>query len=205
MALSPARVRTISGQEFRAETRRAKRLLEDIAGCRVLGYRAASYSIVRESLWAWTSWWSWGSSTTEHLSGTPRSLRHPERRAIPTGCRCRRRIDRGVAACDRALVRLQATRGGRGYFRLLPYWLTRWGLASINRSESQPFIFYLHPWEIDPDQPRVAASLLSASRHYTILGKCEARLQRLLGDFRFGTVRDGLEKLGLLPSAVAAR
>jgi hypothetical protein len=81
---------------------------------------------------------------------------------------------------------------------LLPYWLSRWGLASINRTESQPFIFYLHPWEIDPAQPRVAASLLSRFRHYTNLGRCEERLKRLLDDFQFGTVREGLEKLGLL-------
>jgi hypothetical protein len=87
---------------------------------------------------------------------------------------------------------------GGGYFRLFPYWLSRWGLASINRRESQPFIFYLHPWEIDPGQPRVAAGLLSRFRHYTNLDKCEGRLKRLLGDFRFGTVRDGLAKLGLL-------
>ena len=101
---------------------------------------------------------------------------------------------------------MQAARGGGGYFRLLPYWLTR-GLGVDQPERSRPFIFYLHPWEIDPDQPRVAASLaVAVSPHYTgLLGKCEARLQRLLGDFRFGTVRDGLEKLGLLPSSAPTR
>jgi polysaccharide deacetylase family protein (PEP-CTERM system associated) len=87
---------------------------------------------------------------------------------------------------------------GGGYFRLLPYWLTRWGLNSINQREQRPFIFYLHPWEVDPGQPRVSASWLSRLRHYTNLEKCEARLRRLLGEFRFGTARDGLVQLGLL-------
>jgi hypothetical protein len=87
---------------------------------------------------------------------------------------------------------------GGGYFRLLPYWFSRWGLASINRRERRPFIFYLHPWEVDPEQPRVSAGWLSRFRHYTNLGQCEERLRRLLGEFRFGTARDGLERLGLL-------
>ncbi len=87
---------------------------------------------------------------------------------------------------------------GGGYFRLLPYWLSRWGLASINRRELRPFVFYLHPWEIDPAQPRVSASWLSRFRHYTNLGKCEERLRRLLREFRFGTAKDGLVQLGLL-------
>jgi hypothetical protein len=91
---------------------------------------------------------------------------------------------------------------GGGYFRLLPYWLSRWGLASINRRERRPFIFYLHPWEIDPDQPRVSAGLLSRVRHYTNLEKCEERLRMLLREFRFGTARDGLAQLGLLPETV---
>jgi hypothetical protein len=93
---------------------------------------------------------------------------------------------------------------GGGYFRLLPYWLTRWGLNSINRREARPFIFYLHPWEIDPAQPRVRASRLSRFRHYTNLHKCEHRLRQLLREFRFGTARDGLASLGLLEMRLPA-
>jgi hypothetical protein len=93
---------------------------------------------------------------------------------------------------------------GGGYFRLLPYWLSRWGLASINRRELRPFIFYLHPWEVDPEQPRVSASSLSRFRHYTNLEKCEGRLRRLLGEFKFGTAREGLVQLGLLAGTDAA-
>jgi hypothetical protein len=82
---------------------------------------------------------------------------------------------------------------GGGYFRLLPYWLIRKGLDSINRRERMPFIFYLHPWELDPEQPRVATSAFSAFRHYSNLDKTEARLRRLLQDFRFTTVQETLD------------
>lgn len=189
-----------SPEEFRAETRRAKRLIEDVAGCGVLGYRAASYSIVRDSLWALDILVELGFVYDSSIFpvrhdryGIPNAERIPHRLSTPGGASI---VEWPLATAQLLGCRLPVA--GGGYFRLLPYWLTRWGLASINRSESQPFIFYLHPWEIDPDQPRVATSLLSRFRHYTNLGKCEARLQRLLGDFRFGTVRDSLAKLGLL-------
>src|SRR5690606_14841523 len=82
---------------------------------------------------------------------------------------------------------------GGGYFRLLPYWFTKWALGSITRTENVPFIFYLHPWEIDPEQPRFNASWLSRFRHYTNLEVCEDRLRRLLRDFSFTTVREVLQ------------
>jgi hypothetical protein len=86
---------------------------------------------------------------------------------------------------------------GGGYFRLYPYWLSRAGLRQINRSQ-EPFIFYLHPWEIDPDQPRISASWLSRFRHYNNLDKCEPRLEKLLTEFKFGTVKEVLIRQGLL-------
>ena len=89
---------------------------------------------------------------------------------------------------------------GGGYFRLLPYWFVRAGLARVNRDERQPFTFYLHPWEIDVDQPRVRVSWLSRFRHYTNLDKCEARLRRLVGEFQFASMRTVLEAKGLLTS-----
>jgi hypothetical protein len=80
--------------------------------------------------------------------------------------------------------------GGGGYFRILPYEWTRWGISRLNRLEGQPAIFYLHPWEIDPDQPRLHAGLMGRFRHYRNLDQTEPRLRRLLQDFRFGPVRD---------------
>ena len=96
------------------------------------------------------------------------------------------------------LLGLRVPVAGGGYFRLYPYSVTRAGLRQINRRRRQPFIFYLHPWEVDPDQPRVAAGWLSRFRHYNNLDKCEARLLRLMEDFRFDTAGRILEGLNLI-------
>ena len=181
-----------SPEEFYDETLRSKKLLEDITGSAVLGYRAASYSIVRESLWALDILVELGFVYDSSIFpvrhdryGIPNAKRIPHRMSTPNGASI---VEWPLATAKILGLRLPVA--GGGYFRLLPYWLSRWGLASINRTELQPFIFYLHPWEIDPSQPRVAASLLSRFRHYTNLGKCEERLKRLLDDFQFGTVRE---------------
>jgi hypothetical protein len=87
---------------------------------------------------------------------------------------------------------------GGGYFRLYPYSLTRSLLKAVNRRDEAPFMFYLHPWEIDPDQPRIPAGLFSRFRHYNNLGRCRGRLKKLLGDFSFSTVRDVLRRQALL-------
>ncbi|MCG6939547.1 MAG: DUF3473 domain-containing protein, partial [Gammaproteobacteria bacterium] len=91
---------------------------------------------------------------------------------------------------------------GGGYFRLYPYWLSRMGLKHINRQQKQ-FIFYLHPWEIDPEQPKISAGWLSRFRHYNNLDKCEARLRNLMSDFKFGTTWDVLNTLGLIEDSEA--
>ena len=189
-----------SPQEFYQETHRAKNLLQEITGSAVLGYRAASYSIVRESLWALDILVELGFVYDSSIFpvrhdryGIHDAERAPHRMATPTG--------KYIVEWPLATARILGFRlpvAGGGYFRLFPYGLSRWGLASINRRELRPFVFYLHPWEIDPAQPRVSASLLSRFRHYTNLGKCEERLRRLLGEFQFGTARDGLVQLGLL-------
>jgi polysaccharide deacetylase family protein (PEP-CTERM system associated) len=188
--------------EFREETLRSKRLLEDAIGAPVHGYRAASYSIVKRSLWALDilaeAGFAYDSSifpVRHDRYGIPDAERKPHRMQTPSGASI---VEWPLAAAPVLGFRLPVA--GGGYFRLLPYALSRWGLASINRRERQPFIFYLHPWEIDPDQPRVPARWLSRFRHYTNLDKCEPRLRRLLGEFRFGTARDSLAQLGLLPA-----
>jgi polysaccharide deacetylase family protein (PEP-CTERM system associated) len=192
-----------SPEEFREETVRSKNLLEDITGAQVLGYRAASYSVVRDSLWALDILVELGFTYDSSIFpvhhdryGIPDAERAPHRLTTPKG---KSLVEWPLATASVFGARLPVA--GGGYFRLLPYWVSRWGLESINRRELRPFIFYLHPWEIDPEQPRVPASLLSRFRHYTNLGKCEERLRRLLGEFNFGTARAGLAQLGLLPSA----
>ncbi|HVY79898.1 MAG TPA: DUF3473 domain-containing protein, partial [Steroidobacteraceae bacterium] len=87
---------------------------------------------------------------------------------------------------------------GGGYFRLLPYRVTRAGLKQINEKRGQPFTFYLHPWEVDPGQPRLKVKAFSRFRHYNNLDKCEGRLRRLLGEFQFSTMRAVLESRGML-------
>jgi polysaccharide deacetylase family protein (PEP-CTERM system associated) len=193
-----------SPEEFYAETLRAKDLLEDITGSAVLGYRAASYSIVRESLWALDILVELGFVYDSSICpvrhdryGIPDAERVPHRLSTPNN---KIIVEWPLSTAKAFGYRLPVA--GGGYFRLLPYWLTHWGLASINQREKLPFIFYLHPWEIDPAQPRVPASLISQFRHYTNLGKCEERLRCLLDEFQFGTARDGLVQLGLLPGAV---
>ncbi len=78
---------------------------------------------------------------------------------------------------------------GGGYFRILPYAWTRWGIDRVNRQERRPAIFYLHPWEIDPAQPRLDVGRLGRFRHYRNLDQTEGRLRALLSDFRFGTMQ----------------
>jgi polysaccharide deacetylase family protein (PEP-CTERM system associated) len=86
---------------------------------------------------------------------------------------------------------------GGGYFRLLPYPVTRWGLRRINEVDARPFVFYLHPWEIDPEQPKISgAGLKSRFRHYLNLAQTEKRFRSLLGDFRFGTIEEALIRNG---------
>jgi len=189
-----------SPQEFYEETRRAKNLLEQITGSAVLGYRAASYSIVSESLWALDILTDLGFRYDSSIFpvhhdryGIPNAERFPHRLLTPK----KNEIIEWPLSTARLLGYRLPVSGG-GYFRLLPYWLTHWGLTSINQNEHRPFIFYLHPWEIDPEQPRVPAKWLSRFRHYTNLEKCEERLRQLLHEFNFGTVRDGLNQLGLL-------
>jgi hypothetical protein len=93
---------------------------------------------------------------------------------------------------------------GGGYFRLLPYWLTCAGLRKLNRQERRPFVFYLHPWEIDPQQPRVRVGLRSRLRHYTNLDRTESRLTALIDEFRFASLYEVLSGAGLLAPAAAA-
>lgn len=189
--------------EFNEETRRAKQLIEHIIGAPVLGYRAASYSIVRRSLWALDILVELGFVYDSSIFpvrhdryGIPDAPRMPHRLTTPNGASL---VEWPLSTAK--MLGMSVPVAGGGYFRLFPYWLTRAGLASINRRERRPFIFYLHPWEVDPGQPRVRVGWLSRFRHYNNLEKCEHRLRRLLGEFRFGTVHDGLAGLGLLTPA----
>jgi polysaccharide deacetylase family protein (PEP-CTERM system associated) len=187
-------------EAFYEETRRAKQIIEDICGEAVLGYRAASYSITERSRWALDMLVDLGFVYDSSIF----PVRH-DRYGMPGSPRLPYRMElRGGDLIEFPLSTAQwlgATLpvAGGGYFRLYPYALTRAGLRSVNRRQRAPFVFYLHPWEIDPGQPRVRAHWLSRFRHYNNLERCEGRLRRLVSDFRFTTMRDVLADLDLLP------
>jgi polysaccharide deacetylase family protein (PEP-CTERM system associated) len=184
---------------FRQETRRSKQLLEDIIQMPVRGYRAASYSITERSRWALDILAETGFAYDSSIF----PIRH-DRYGIPGAVDAPHRLEtrEGHTLVEfplstAAVFGYRLPIAGGGYFRLYPYAMTRAGLRQINRRQ-QPFIFYLHPWEIDPGQPRVAASWLSRFRHYNNLHKCEPRLRKLLGHFRFGTAWEVLGGIGLV-------
>jgi len=186
-------------EEFVQETRRSKLCLEDLTGQPVQGYRAASFSVTRDSMWALDVLIDLGFTYDSSIFpirhdryGIPGATTEPGAVQAPS----QRAIVEFPMSTTRCMgIRLPA--GGGGYFRIFPYWFTRAALRSVNAAGG-PFAFYVHPWEIDPGQPRVSVSWLSRFRHYTNLSRCEQRLQHLLKEFRFATMRTVLESRGLL-------
>ena len=180
-----------SPEVFREETRRSKGLLEDATGAAVLGYRAASYSITRASLWALDvlveEGFQYDSSIfpiRHDTYGIPDAPRTPHRLTLDGGGDI---VEFPLSTCRIAGVTLPVA--GGGYFRLYPYWLSRWLMRRSHRQTAASLIFYLHPWEVDPNQPAVdGAGWRSRFRHYNNLHKCEARLRQLLSEFDFTTV-----------------
>jgi polysaccharide deacetylase family protein (PEP-CTERM system associated) len=194
-----------SREVFRSETDRSRKLLQDLAGQAVRGYRAASFSITGRSLWALDvlidAGFEYDSSIfpiRHDFYGVPGAEREPSVIGAPSG--------RAIVEFPMAVARFAGARlpvSGGGYFRLLPYWLSRAGMRRVNESDGLPVPFYMHPWEIDAGQPRFAVSALSRFRHYTNLARCEDRLRRLLGEFEFSTMQDVLAARGLLGRAPA--
>jgi polysaccharide deacetylase family protein (PEP-CTERM system associated) len=174
-------------EEFRADVRRARRLLEEHSGGKIACYRAPSFSIVRKTLWALDILAEEGfridSSifpVRHDLYGIPDAKRFPH--WGPTGAGTR------IFEFPPSTIRRFGNNwgvGGGGWLRLFPYHFTRTALQSINNREGMPAMVYLHPWELDPAQPRIAAPLRSRVRHYTNLSRMQEKLERLLGDFRF--------------------
>lgn len=194
------RITTQTPEQFREETRRSKQLLEDAVGCPVIGYRAASYSITKKSLWALDILREEGFRYDSSIF----PVRH-DRYGIPgyeRFChRLRRNGGEDLIEFPISTVKLAGVNipiAGGGYLRIFPYSLIRWGIRRINMQEKQPAVIYLHPWELDPDQPRLRGSWLSRFRHYHHLEKTETRFRRLLTDFRFETMAGVLRKQGLL-------
>ena len=191
-----------SPKAFREDVVRAKHLLEDIAGVPVDGFRAPSYSITPRSLWAFDVLIDAGYRYDSSVFPI-----HHDRYGIPVSSRQTYRIDRPggslieVPASASRWCGMNLPVGGGGYFRLLPYAWTHWGLKRINTVEKRGAVFYLHPWELDDAQPRLPAGVLTGVRHYYNLDKTELRLRRLLEDFTFGPMH---QMLRLEPESTGA-
>jgi polysaccharide deacetylase family protein (PEP-CTERM system associated) len=182
---------TQTPEQFRAETRRAKNAVEDIIGKLIIGYRAASYSITSESLWSLDILAEEGFQYDSSIF----PIRH-DRYGIPRHQRFFHILNgegqTPIAEIPLSTVRIAGLNfpiAGGGYFRLLPYSITQWALHHLNGREGKPAVFYFHPWEIDPDQPRIEAGWLSRFRHYTNLSRMESKLRKLLSRFSFAPIR----------------
>ena len=182
--------------EFRADIARGKRLLEDCLGAPVVGFRAPSYSIVASTTWALDVLIEEGFSYDSSIY----PIRHHDLYGMPGFSRfpVRLRCSAGeILEIPPSTVRLFGRNcpvGGGGYFRLLPYAVTRWSLRRIVQRDGQPAMVYLHPWEFDVDQPRLPAKALSRFRQYTNLRATEPRLRRLLREFRFAPICEVLRE-----------
>jgi len=178
-----------SREEFFQDITRAKSLLEDIGGIEVKGYRAPSFSIGRGNLWALECLGEAGyrySSSVYPIRHDHYGMHEAPRFAFyPVG-------ERGLLELPVTTVRLfnyNLPAGGGGYFRLLPYSVSRWCLKRVNTVDRQPCIFYFHPWEIDPGQPRQKGlSLKTRFRHYVNLSSMERRIRALCRDFHWDRV-----------------
>ena len=173
--------------EFLADIRLAKAILEDISGQAVGGYRAPSFSVGPSNPWASDCIGEAG----YRYSSSVYPIRH-DHYGVPDAPRFAHETSPGVLELPVATVRMFSANwpaGGGGYFRLLPYTISRWSIRRINAVDRKPAMFYFHPWELDPDQPRVQGpSAKSRFRHYLNLKRTEPRMRRLLADFRWDRV-----------------
>jgi polysaccharide deacetylase family protein (PEP-CTERM system associated) len=176
-------------EAFARDVRRSKALLEDVGGRPIRGYRAPSFSIGHANPWAFDVLLDAG----YRYSSSVYPVRH-DHYGMPDAPRFPYAARPGLLEIPVTTARVwgrNVPAGGGGYFRLAPYGLSRWALRRVNTLDERPAIFYFHPWEIDPGQPRVPGiTWKTRFRHYVNLGRTEARIGRLLRDFRWGRVDD---------------
>lgn len=174
-----------SEEAFFADIHLAKIVLEDLTGSEVNGYRAPSFSIGKANLWAFDCLARAG----YRYSSSIYPIRH-DHYGMPDSPRFAYEVRPGLMEIPITTLRLLNRNlpcGGGGYFRLLPYALSRWMLGRVNTDDRESGMFYFHPWEIDTEQPRIAGiSSKTRFRHYVNIGRMEGRLNQLLGDFKWG-------------------
>ncbi len=191
-----------SPEEFRRDLQQSRDVLTDIIGERITAYRAPSFSITKQSVWALEILVEEGFLYDSSIFPT-----HHDRYGIPDA---QPRIHQITTAAGplwefppsiAKFGRLNVPVSGGGYFRLYPLPWTVYCLDRVNRTTGQPFMFYVHPWEVDPQQPRLqAGSRISRFRHYVNLSKTEHRMDRLLGRFRFGRLSDAIAEANQMPA-----
>lgn len=181
------RASDLSESAFFADVDRAKKILEDTGGVSVSGYRAPSFSIGRNNLWAFDVLARTGHSYSSSIF----PIRH-DHYGMPEAPRFAHPRSQGLIELPATTICLGGVNlpaSGGGYFRLLPYAMSRWMIRRVNAVDRQAAIFYFHPWEIDPAQPRIeGVSAKTRFRHYVNLHRVESRLHRLLADFRWDRV-----------------
>jgi len=191
-------------QQFRNDICRAKNILEDICGERIYGYRAPSYSITSRSLWALDilveQGFTYDSSIFpiyHDVYGIPGGKRFIH--DIPTHEGRIREFPLSTFPLNLGFWHSRLPIAGGGYLRLFPVTLVSRAIETINAREKQPVIVYFHPWEIDPDQPRIRAGFRSSFRHYLNLERTEPKVRHLLKNLRFAPSREvlGLERSGI--------
>lgn len=183
-------------EKFRADTLQAKQSIEDACGQPVLGYRAPSFSITNRSLWALDILvelgFKYDSSIfpVDHPNyGIPKTPRFPFLVKTKSGT---------LVEFPLTTVQLGGQRSpmsGGAYLRILPYWYLRWAFGYVNARENHPFCLYLHPWELDAEQPRLNGRMTSRLRHYVGLKTTQSKLARLLEDFEYQGMGPMVEKL----------
>lgn len=193
-------IQHLSRLQFAEDVGRAKKALEDACGAAVVGYRAPTFSVMRETLWSLEVLCEAGFRYDSSIF----PIAH-DRYGIRNAPRFPHRIRAGEAGelvefpmSTLTVLGRRVPVAGGGYFRLLPYRLTRWAIQRLNEREGQPAMVYLHPWEIDPDQPRLPVGWLTRARHLLNVDRTEARLARLLEDFDFAPAGEVLARAGLL-------
>ncbi|WP_298304901.1 XrtA system polysaccharide deacetylase [uncultured Erythrobacter sp.] len=185
--LDHARVFTLEPSQFAEDIRVTREILEDVSGQAVTGYRAPSFSIDLRSAWAFDALAEQGyrySSSVAPIVHDHYGWRDAPRFAFRP-IQGAELVEIPVTTAQFGSRRLAA--GGGGFFRVLPYAFSRWAIAQVNREDDRPAVFYFHPWEVDPEQPRVGnASLRSKLRHYTNLEKMAGKLRKLVCEFEWG-------------------
>lgn len=182
-----ARVHTLDRASFGADIAKAREVLQDVSGAAVTGYRAPSFSIDQRTPWAYLELAEQGYAYSSSVAPVahdhygwreaPRFAFHP----LPHSPLVEIPVTTAMLGGRRVAA------GGGGFFRVLPYAFSRWAIRQVNRVEQRPAVFYFHPWEIDPQQPRVAgAPMRSRLRHYTGLDQMADKLRALVGEFAWG-------------------